>query len=417
MPLSRKFRFGLMLAAILASPLGAGADPVTVKALLDGLPKKLPKGITQQIRLVDASTGNQLLVSTGRGGKRSTFSAPPQPSILLVNHLSRTKKDNRRGIAPLFKPGKLAARSTTTRVRMRGGRAVSSLAASARPAAPLSAPSAQIRVGVPPGGFTVSGPGTNGTMATAVAELTIGSIVRNAPCYDKPSGVVVIESDPRVLDARRREFDLCGAGVTDPSTCVADRYSAPDNSIRGSVLSQGGQVTITLELVGPNGDVIATESATGSLSEFFQLIEEAAKRLAARICPGQLVVETATCRSTACECCGSQFCIPGHTWEHRFTGTARGGEGSTVTFNLHAAYTALECDGWSTGSCGAIPCCVREPGQPEQLSFTAAMPYPFPVGPEVCICPPVSPTAVSFLVQLVSGGAYEEVERIVDCPQ
>ena len=101
-----------------------------------------------------------------------------------------------------------------------------------------------VRVGVPASGFTVSGPGLSGRMATGIASLVIVNVTQGAPCYGAPGGVVVVEVDPIVEQARQTEFQLCGSGGADPSTCVADNYVAPDHSVRGSVASDGTTATI-----------------------------------------------------------------------------------------------------------------------------------------------------------------------------
>ncbi len=408
----------ILLAATMTLSTDARAETVTVKAALNALPEVLPKGIKQEVRLIDASTLAAVVTAKGKATKKAKLSAEAGPSIMLVSQISKKKKDNRRGFVSLLKPGSVNVATIQTRIRMRA--TTTAAPANARLAFnALTAIAGPTRVGVSASDFTVSGPGTHGRMATAIADSTIGNIVRNAPCYDQNSGVVIIEVDPHVVEARNTEFNLCSSGVADPSTCVQNNYVAPDHSVRGSLDTNGGQATLTVEFVDPNGNVIASETVTGSLSDFFELIDQVTKRLAERMCEGQVTLTSAICPAIACTCCGQNQtnCQSGVRWLHQYAGIARGAVGATVRFNALEIYTTLNCGNWSTGTCITVPCCTRMAGETEQTSFTASFPFPFPIGGFDCICPAPASEAVSFLVQLVEGNLAKESEKIPFCPE
>jgi len=168
----------LMIIAFVCTALAANCVAETiVKVVLVGLPEPLPKGITQQVRVIDASTGEDLNVTKGKAKSKFKIAAQATPSLLVVNHFSRVKKLN--------------------------------------------------RVGVPESGFTVSGSGTHNRMPGGIASLAIVNIVQHAPCYGPNSGVVIVEVDPRVETALQNEFQLCSSELADPATCVANNYVAP----------------------------------------------------------------------------------------------------------------------------------------------------------------------------------------------
>ena len=153
------------------------------------------------------------------------------------------------------------------------------------------APTAQagggaIGIGVPANGFTVKGLDVSGK---AIAGVVVNMIDR-ADCYDEDGGFVVVETDPAALAILKAEIDLSNSPYGDPSTRMTNRYVAPSLSVSGSWSSDGTNVTVTLRVVDSQGGELLNQSATGPLSQLFDINARVASTLAAAMCGSRVEV-------------------------------------------------------------------------------------------------------------------------------
>jgi hypothetical protein len=139
-------------------------------------------------------------------------------------------------------------------------------------------------IGVPRSGFTVSGPGLEPYLGIGEADMVMGDIIGEAPCYGLDGRVIIVDVDPRRLAERAREFELCASGRMDPSTCYPDNRILPNHFIKGSLVSDGQNLTIELTLVDKNGNVKARESATGDLDDLFGVHKKVIDKLIKDLC-------------------------------------------------------------------------------------------------------------------------------------
>jgi len=144
-----------------------------------------------------------------------------------------------------------------------------------------------IGIGVPAHGFTVKGLDVSGR---AIARTVTTEMIDRADCYDEDGGFVVVETDPAALAILKAEIDLSNSPYGDPSTRMTNRYVAPSLSVSGSWSSDGTNVTVTLRVVDSQGGELLNQSATGPLSQLFDISARVASALAAAMCGSRVEV-------------------------------------------------------------------------------------------------------------------------------
>jgi len=418
--MGRRLRFVVLL--LLGLCLAPGLHSVSkaagskLKARIAGLPKKPPKDGRTVARLV--SFADATVLASKRAGnrpKKLSMGAPAVPSLLEVTYLSSRKQLVLDGVSHAIAPPSSGNVKTKLKLRELASPEPAALASAFAPLGLSIEPQAvggRTLIGAPRSGFTVSGPGLDASMGAAEGDMTVGDVVGKSPCYDQEGGVVIVEVDPKFMEARNREFQLCADGYTDPATCPQDQYVPPDHSINGSMVSDGSQLEITLNYVDPDGNVISSESASGPIDDWFKIHDEVAKKLVKDLCvEPELTLTGVPCESSSCNCCedASPYC-KGKTYLTRIEGEATGPVGTLLDVNLPSDQGVIACGGWSEGSCAPVLCCERTAlEQPEHIVFSAQVPFP-PSGD--CICPTPEPIGLPLLAQLVTpGGAFSDEQQ------
>ncbi len=281
--------------------------------------------------------------------------------------------------------------------------------------------SGDMRIGVPPDAFTASGSGAAGVITRGAAPVTITRLVQ-APCYNQPGSHVVIEADPRVLEARQKEFDLVRQGYVDPDSAIPDLYTPPNHAVRGHIQADGGNFTATVELTNQAG-VVVKSSVANSSDSFVDAVDQAAGKLATDLCNGaKVLVETYSCTSEPCRCCQepNAFCF-GKRYLPRMKGTVKLPVNGVLVTNFPAfAGIPVTCPSLSVIDCSPLTCCQRTSSdQPETSEWELNGEFPFPIIPNACICPlGTPPPQWNFVAQArntMSSGSHEMIIDGVPC--
>ncbi len=397
-----KFRsFVLSLVLAVTSPLVATNAQATTNATfsLTGAETNLPKKTTLTIRVIDLQSSATGTLLSLRAKPRITVPCDFTFCLAVVTATSFEQVKGKRvaveyfGVTKAFGATVVATKKSKIikLVKRKLPRVTVSSPASSSVPRLSSGPvvSGELRIGVPPDAFTASGSGAAGVITRGAAPVTITGLVQ-APCYGTPGSHVVIESDPRVLEARQREFDLVRQGYVDPASSVPDLYVPPNHFVRGHIQAEGGNFTATIELTNEVGGVIKTTSASSSDS-FVDAVDKAAAKLADDLCNGAKVsVDGATCPSEACRCCEEEkaYCY-GRRYLPRMSGSVTLPVNGVLATNFPAfAGIPVTCPSLTVIDCAPITCCQRTSSdQPETSSWEANGQFPFPNIPGGCLCP------------------------------
>jgi len=240
------------------------------------------------------------------------------------------------------------------------------------------------RVAVPNDAFQLSGTVAQETISRGIAAMIITGMA-HSPCYNRNDSFVVVESDSRIQAMRQREFDLIKKGFAAADPSFVDRSKPANVTVRGTVSSQGGSATVTIEMVNASGAVIGSSNVSVSNGGWLSAVGQASLDLGGQLCSGpQVEVQLARCQLKKCSC-GSNS--SGYQVVLRMDGTAKLPIGGIVFFTIPNNASAVQnCGGvTSTTLAGSALACQRSSAeQPETFSWTAQSSTP---APPSCQCP------------------------------
>lgn len=394
----------LFLTSSLSALLFINTVQADIRVSVRGLPETLAKDSKLITKVVDLETGSVTSSKTARRASALSIASPANSSLVIATYFSAAKKQALGGHT-LIRAAKL---TTQSRIRLTIKAKKLKAAAAMRKALAASTgnwPGSRTLIGVRPEDFTSDG-NIDRTVRRGSADLVAGSLA-SSPCADSDE-IAVIETDPRIQEARRREFQLCQAGP-----CPVDRYVAPDNFVKGSISSDGQSTNVELRVEDSQGNTIASGSASGAARDFFGTHDKAVARLIDSLCNSpKLVISSYECPSASCSCCEN---CPGEMWQPKMTGRAKGKVGATLTVNFPPQTGQINCGEWSPKSCFPLLCCERiDQSQPAWTDFSVTA--VLPIGPVQCFCPAQPPYDFGMVAQVTDDINYREEIRDATCP-
>lgn len=119
-----------------------------------------------------------------------------------------------------------------------------------------------------------------GMMNMVITELN------NFRCPNDSSKVfTVVESEnPRMREILEKEINLSQSRYADPATRLTRRFLKANHLVKGEIISNRGRISIDLRIEDRQGNVKAQAKVTGAESNFYDLIDEAARSLGDQSC-------------------------------------------------------------------------------------------------------------------------------------
>ena len=411
--------FALLLLAQFVSSV-SNAAPSVVK--FSGTEKAVPAKTVLTISAVDLETAE--IVEAVRTKPRSKVNIDCASDYCLAvakgsfvrTVRGRTSVSDFFGSSKWFSSGVTASKTPIIKIIARGKTAARARVSASRLQAGRSAASGGLRVGIPSSGFKLSGTAAQEALPGA-ASSAVTTILAQSPCYRSGTDFVIVETDPRILKARKKEFDLVKKGFSSPNPNFVDSYQAPNASVRGAVFSKGGMGRASIELVSSNGTVIASSSGSVESGGWLAALDRAALDLGGQLCQGPKVSVTfAKCELERCTCCdhaGAE--CEGFRILPRLEGTAKLPVGAMLFFNIPADSSGIHsCGGVAATSLGgsARACTRVSESQPESIQWIISAQQP--KAPD-CSCPRVAaPTALDFIATALDQASGERDDAVLD---
>lgn len=417
----------ILLLALMVSLPTAGFGQTRVTVQLDGLPKTLVKNkFSLVVRAVEVETVE--VASTVRFTKASgTVRVSGKPTKIFADYAD-LKRKRLVGASTVLRP--IAGKKYKLKIKLRNRLTLARRTPSIMPRTALLP--AGSRVGIPSARFTASGPGTGDHMARGEATMLISDLAQ-APCYrngfrndtDFHEGerFTILEVEPDKLAELQNEIDRTQTPAFDQRTRLTNRWMSPNVMVSGQLVSDGTNLSITVDVSDLTGNRLFSESASGPASKWFDTHQKLANKLKAKFCEeGSVRITQKSCQPTSCRCCDLEdpVCY-GRWWEEKWRGTAEGPVGSVFDVNIVANpnYGNLSCGGWDEYVTANLRGCKRSSeGQPQSISFEATR-YLFPPSyPIHCLCPVSEANESTFLAEILTPESkYSADEQRMNCPQ
>lgn len=391
MPKSKQILLALLLGLLSSTNLYAD-----IRLEFKNFPADVPKRSRVVVKIIDLETSAVSIAKIKKASATLRVPSPQSTSIVSAILISPTKKRVHSGVA-VIRQGVLSTQSrpkVKLKLRMQRAAFMSNTASAG----------GTTLIGVQPSDIQISGR-LDQSIRRAEAGAIQGSLA-NSPCAQSGE-ISVIDQDPRVQEARQREFQNCSS-----PPCPVDRYVAPDNSVKGSLSSDGQTTSIELRVEDSQGNTTASGSSSGNASDFFQIHDAAVNKLIEDLCGGvRLIITQNQCPSTACQCCPT---CPGEFWSPKMEGRAKGKVGAMIHVNFPPQTGNISCGDWSPVSCLPLLCCQRlDASQPEWTDFSVTATLPLGVS---CFCPPQPAFDFGMVAQVEDGQRYREEIRDTSCP-
>jgi hypothetical protein len=397
----------------------AHAIPATLS--FGGSERKVPKSFTLAVDTIDLQTGDVVQTIRTRARPRITVDCPTRFCIAAVRGAGIATLSKRRVLQESFGTSKgfgavvTTARARSVRLNTRTVRRLSAQS-SVAPVDRGAATAGQLRVGIPAGGFTMNRELANFIGSPAGIASVITTTMVQAPCYRAEGAFSVIETDPRILRERKKEFDLIKKGYVKAEPGFTDQYRPPNANVRGSVSMTGDSATASIQLVSSSGQVIASATGSTTTGGWFEALDQAARDLAGALCPGpRVAISFAQCSLIECSCGPDSF---GYRIELRAEGTAKLPVGGFMYTTVPTSSQSVhDCGGAQLFNFGSALGCSRPTADlAENFTFIHSRTSP---GQGSCSCPrdgaPTEIMMIGTAMDPATGARDDAVLTSVEC--
>lgn len=416
--LSLYFSF-LCFAAILGLSAVASAAPTTVS--FGGSERRVPKSVNLTVDTLDLQTGEVVQTLQTKRRARVTVDCPGRFCISAVRGTAIVRAGKRRTLQEYFGVskgfGEVVATARARSIKI-SSRSLRRLAANSRAQSPVRQPATggELRVGVPAGGFTMNRELANFIGSPAGIASVITTTMVQSPCYRADGAFSVIETDPRILRERKKEFDLIKKGYVKAEPGFTDQYRPPNATVRGSVSMTGDSATASIQLVSSSGQVIASATGSTTTGGWFEALDQAARDLAGALCPGpRIAISFAQCNLIECSCGPDSF---GYRIELSAEGTAKLPLGGFMYTTVPTGSQIVHnCGGAQLFTFGSALGCSRPTADfAENFTFNHSRTSP---GPGSCSCPrdgaPTEIMMIGTAMDPATGARDDAVLTSVEC--
>ncbi len=142
--------------------------------------------------------------------------------------------------------------------------------------------SEQMTVGYNPADFTIVGNSTPGAglASMVVTDLNIFRCSNNSG----RSYAVVASEDPRMKEVIEKEIEFSSGSYADPSGRLQSNIMEASHLVKGNATFENGRVSINLRVEDQQGCLNYQSKVSGSETDFYKLVDEAARSLGSKMC-------------------------------------------------------------------------------------------------------------------------------------
>lgn len=279
-----KFAVVIVLCVGITVPCwsGKGVDSASserdLAISLTGLPSNV--GSTRlMVRAIDLSTGAVKAIFSDELSSPVYMTVPSDPLLMVVSTMSPRTPERYQGMTSLY-----AGESLDLTMKLDGAKAEAPASRRIFSQTPSRRGKA---IGYSPDRFSASGTGNDKGLSKGLMDLFVSNMVEQSTCYDNDSDssyVMVETANPEKLADIEAELSHHGDPAFDPETTVESNLIEPTHMGQGTITDNGTTVTVNIQIVDKDGNVVSSVSKTGSSSALFDTISKVTGELSAQMC-------------------------------------------------------------------------------------------------------------------------------------
>ena len=142
--------------------------------------------------------------------------------------------------------------------------------------------SEQMTVGYNPADFTIVGKSLPGS---ALTDMVVTGL-HQSRCSNNSgrSYAVVASEDPRMMEVIEKEIEFSSGRYADPSGRLKSNIMKATHLVKGDATFENGSVSINLRVEDQQGCLNYQSKVSGSETDFYKLVDEAARSLGSKMC-------------------------------------------------------------------------------------------------------------------------------------
>lgn len=245
---------------------------------LTGIPSNV-MSTRLMVRAIDLGSGVVKAIFSDEFSSLIDMTVPTRPILIVASTMSLTNRTRYQGMAGLY-----AGDSLDLALKQDGARAGSMASRGIFSQAP---PRRGKAIGYSPDRFSASGTGNDKGLGKGLMDLFVANMVEQSTCYDNDSDasyVMVETANPEKMADIEAELSHHGDPAFDPETTVESNMIEPTHMGQGTITDNGTTVTVSIQIVDKDGNVVSSVSKTGPSSALFDTIGKATGELAEKMC-------------------------------------------------------------------------------------------------------------------------------------
>jgi len=245
---------------------------------LTGLPANV-ESTRLMVRAIDLKTGAVKAIFSDELSSTINMTVTSEPLLIVASTISLTTPERYKGITSLY-----AGETLDLTMELDGAKAGEPASRGIFSHTPHRR---EKSIGYSPDRFSASGTGNDKGLSKGLMDLFISNMVEQSTCYDNDSDssyVMVETANPEKLADIEAELSHHGDPAFDPETTVESNMIEPTHMGQGTITDNGTTVTVSIQIVDKDGNIVSSVSKTGPSSALFDTISKVTGELSSQMC-------------------------------------------------------------------------------------------------------------------------------------